>query len=143
MHNISILTDLPSDRHIYVGSIFVSESWWIVSVNSRAKGCRGERMFRDLCRKHGYTEVRRGQQYCGASGDADVIGLPCIHVEVKFVEKLNLRNAMDQSIRDKREGEIPIVAHKISRKPWLITMLADDWFTLYKFWNENKVGKKQ
>lgn len=112
-----------------------------MAVNSKKKGARGERLFRDVCKAHGFTDARRGAQYCGASGDADVIGLPCIHVEVKFVEKLNLRNAMDQSIRDKREGEIPIVAHKTSRKPWLITMLADDWFTLYKFWNENKVGK--
>ena len=27
-----------------------------------------------------------------------------------------------------------VVAHKTSRKPWLVTMLADDWFPLYKAW---------
>lgn len=103
-------------------------------INSKDKGKRGERLFRDLCKEHGFTEARRGQQYSGIAGDADIVGLPSIHAEVKFVEKLNLRSAMDQSINDKREGEIPIVAHKTSRKPWLITMLADDWFPLYKAW---------
>lgn len=103
-------------------------------INSKDKGKRGERLFRDLCKEHGFDEARRGQQYSGANGDADVVGLPNIHAEVKFVEKLNLRSAMDQSINDKREGELPIVAHKTSRKPWLITMLADDWFSLYKAW---------
>lgn len=105
-----------------------------MSINSKDKGKRGERLFRDLCKEHGFDEARRGQQYSGANGDADVVGLPNIHAEVKFVEKLNLRSAMDQSINDKREGELPIVAHKTSRKPWLITMLADDWFSLYKAW---------
>jgi hypothetical protein len=103
-------------------------------VNSRAKGARGERLFRDLCKKYGFEGARRGQQFSGANGDADVVGLPEIHVEVKFVEKLNLREAMEQSIRDKRDGELPIVAHKTSRNPWLITMPADDWFKLYCAW---------
>ncbi len=107
-------------------------------MNSKQKGARGERLFRDLCREQGYTEVYRGQQYCGANGNADVEGLPGIHTEVKFVERLNLREAMEQSIADKREGEIPIVAHKTSRKPWLITMRAEDWFTLYREWQSGE-----
>ena len=104
-------------------------------INSKAKGARGERSFRDLCRSHGWTGVRRTQQYCGNTGDAaDVVGLPGIHVEVKNVERLNLSDAMNQSIHDaEMEGKrnIPIVAHKKNREPWMITMLADDWFTLY------------
>lgn len=110
-------------------------------INSRAKGARGERLFRDLCKKHGFEEARRGQQFSGANGDADVVGLPSIHAEVKFVEKLNLRDAMEQSIRDKREGELPIVAHKTSRNPWLITMPADEWFEIYCVWLQQKENR--
>jgi len=40
--------------------------------NSRAKGARGERELSNLLKDHGYN-TRRGQQYCGANGDADVI----------------------------------------------------------------------
>lgn len=100
----------------------------------RDKGARGERLWRDECRKHGFDAERGCQLYQTGAEVADVIGLPSIHQEVKFVERLNLRNAMEQSIRDAHSWEFPIVAHKISRKPWLVTMRADDWFRLYDAW---------
>lgn len=84
-------------------------------------------------RENGY-QVRRGQQFSGANGDADVVGLPGIHIECKFVERLNLRDAMDQSIRDARVGEIPTVMHKKKYEDWLVTMRIDDFLALYKEW---------
>ncbi|MEG2651006.1 MAG: hypothetical protein RSA63_09055, partial [Eubacterium sp.] len=63
------------------------------AVNSRQKGARYERELAAAFRAHGF-DARRGQQYCGANGDADVVGLPGIHVEAKRVEKLNLYDAM-------------------------------------------------
>lgn len=53
---------------------------------------------------------------------------------VKFVERLNVRQAMEQSERDAVGDELPILAHKTSRKEWLVTMRADDWFLLYRPW---------
>ena len=109
-------------------------------VNSKAKGARGERMFRDLCREHGWSGVRRTQQYCGNTGDAaDVVGLPGIHVEVKNVERLSLTDAMAQSVHDTAEegkGNLPIVASKKNRQGWIISMRAEDWFKLYNAWAE-------
>ena len=103
---------------------------------SRSKGKRRERMWAKVCREQGFKDARRTQQFSGGTQDSsDVVGLDGIHIEVKFVEKLNLRNAMAQSENDAKasgKDEIPIVAHKISNKPWLVTMLANDWFTLYK-----------
>ncbi len=90
---------------------------------SREKGKRGERELAKLLRNYGY-EARRGQQYCGANGDADVVGLPCLHIECKWVEDLNLSDAMGQSERDAKQGEIPVVIHKKNRHPWLTTMSA-------------------
>ena len=88
-----------------------------------------------MCREHGFHAARRGVQYSGKEGQADdVVGLPGIHQEVKFVEKLNLRDAMEQSIRDALAaggGDIPIVAHKKSNCEWLVTMRAADWFRLF------------
>ncbi len=57
-------------------------------------------------------DCRRGQQYCGCSGAADVVGLPGIHIECKRVERLNLHDAMDQAVRDagalpEEEGRYP------------------------------------
>ena len=56
-------------------------------MNSREKGKRGERELAGELRRHGY-DARRGQQYCGANGDADVVGLPGLHIECKRVERL-------------------------------------------------------
>jgi Holliday junction resolvase len=100
-------------------------------MNSKQKGARGEREFAAVCREHGY-EARRGQQYNGIEGE-DVIGLPGIHIEVKRVERLNIEEAMSQSIGD-AQGNIPIVAHRKNNCEWLITMRAEDWFKLYKDW---------
>ena len=104
---------------------------------SRDKGARGERMWRDVCRSEGYDAERGCQMYDRGSDIADVIGLPGIHVEVKMVERLNVRDAMAQSIHDAEvegKGNIPIVAHKKSRRPWLVTLRAEDWFRLYREW---------
>jgi Holliday junction resolvase len=100
-------------------------------VNSRDKGARGEREFSRVCRDEGYDGARRGQQFSGIEG-SDVVGLPGIHIEVKRVESLNIGKAMAQSIRDAKQGEIPIVAHRKDREKWLITMRAEDWFCLFR-----------
>ena len=102
-------------------------------INSKRKGKRGELEFSNLCKEHGFN-TRRSQQYSGINGDADVVGLDGIHVEVKRVERLNISNAMQQAIRDSKEGEIPIVAHRKNRENWKVTMKLDDWFKFYKAW---------
>ena len=104
-------------------------------MNSRDKGKRGELEAAHVLKDYGY-DARRSQQYAGINSDADVVGLPGIHIEVKRVEKLNIENAMEQSVRDKREGEIPIVMHRKNRKPWLVTMPLDYWMLLYKAWEK-------
>lgn len=102
-------------------------------MNSKQKGARGERELAAIFRDHGYP-ARRGQQYCGVNGDADVIGLPGIHVECKRVEKLNLIDAVRQAVRDAKKGKIPVVFHRKDRSEWLVTMRLEDWFTLYREW---------
>ena len=101
-------------------------------INSRAKGAAGERELAGILRDHGYTDSRRGQQFCGRNGDADVVGLPHIHIEAKRVEHLNLDAAMEQSIRDARPGETPAVFHRKNRQPWKVTLLLDDFMKLYE-----------
>lgn len=99
-------------------------------MNSRQKGCRGERELAKKLREYGY-EARRGQQYSGASGDPDVTGLPGIHIECKRVERLNLEDAMAQSKHDARQGEIPTVMHRKNNCEWLVTMRLDDFMRMY------------
>ena len=105
--------------------------------NSREKGKRFERLVAGLFRSIGY-EARRGQQYCGANGDADVVGVPGIHIECKAVEKLNLYDAMSQAKADAREGELPVVIHKKNNCKVLVTMEFDDWAALYREWEAGR-----
>lgn len=102
-------------------------------MNSREKGKKGELELARKLREHGY-DCRRGQQYSGASGDADVIGLPGIHIECKRAQRLNLTDAMSQAIGGAREGEKPAVMHRKNHEKWMVTMLLDDWIELYREW---------
>lgn len=95
-------------------------------MNSRRKGADGERELANVLKRYGY-EARRGQQFSGANGDADVVGLPGVHVECKRVERLNLDAAMEQAARDAREGETPVVIHRKDRKKWKITFYLEDY----------------
>lgn len=100
-------------------------------VNSRNKGKRGEGMLRDFLNAHGY-DTRRGQQYCGANGDADVVGIDGMHIECKFTETLKPYDFVKQARDDAREDEIPVVFAKRSRRPWLVIMDANDFMELWK-----------
>lgn len=103
-------------------------------MNSREKGARGERELAARLRYLG-MDARRGQQYSGANGDADVVGLPGIHIECKRVERLNLEKAYDQSKRDAaRIGDIPTVMHRKNGGEWLVTLSLEHFLSLYKAW---------
>lgn len=107
-------------------------------MNSRQKGARGERELASILKSYGY-DTRRGQQYSGANGDADVVGLPGIHIECKGVEHLNLYDAMEQATRDARQGETPVVMHRKNNCKWLVTMwLEDDWIEMYREWGRTE-----
>ena len=114
-------------------------------MNSREKGKRGERQWRDELRANGYA-ARRGQQFSGSPDSPDVIcdGLPWAHFEVKLVERLDLYAAMDQARRDSG-GKAPFVAHRRNYWPWLVTMDADRFYRLLKVdltgqWAERMAG---
>lgn len=100
---------------------------------SREKGKRAERELARILRDYGY-DTRRGVQYNGADGSADVVGLPGIHIESKHVERLNIYDAMAQAISDAREGEIPAVFHRKNNDYWKVTMKLEDFMKIYKEW---------
>lgn len=104
-------------------------------MNSRNKGKRGELEVAHLLKEYGY-DARRSQQYAGINSDADVVGLPRIHLEIKRVEKLNIDEALSQSIRDAKDEEVPVVMHRKNRTEWKVTMRFADWIKMYKAWEE-------
>ena len=110
-------------------------------MNSRAKGAGGERELAHELEKYGYS-ARRGQQFCGANGDADVEGVPGLHIECKRVEHLNLYDAISQAKHDVKIGELPAVFHRKNNCKWLVTMELDDWMELYQEYYNNMKGEE-
>jgi hypothetical protein len=109
-------------------------------MNSRAKGCRGERELRDVLRAAGFTNARRGQQFSGSPESPDVIceELPTIHWECKRVEAGNPYKWMEQAQRD-AGVKIPVVAHKRNGQEWLGILSLSDLIRLLK--ESGRAGK--
>lgn len=99
-------------------------------MNSRQKGCRGEREVAEYLRSRGFP-ARRGQQFSGSPESPDVVcgGLAGFHLEVKRAEVLSLYPAMEQAVRD-AGGKVPTVWHRRNGKEWLVVMRAEDFLAL-------------
>ena len=112
--------------------------------SQQRKGAAGERELAAILGEYGYACDRGGSF---SMGDVpDLTGLPGIHIEVKRVEKLNVMEAMEQSIRDSERmaDGVPALFHRRNRKPWLVTMQLEDWILLYTKGRErDKFGTKK
>ena len=98
-------------------------------MNSKRKGNRAERELLRLLQSYGLNAHRNNQQYIGGIDNPDIsvkIGPVSVHVECKRVERLAMAAALRQAHRDANGHALPVVVHRRSREPWLITMeLAD------------------
>lgn len=98
-------------------------------VNSKKKGARGEREVAALLKSYGF-EARRGQQFSGSPDSPDVVhNIPNTHIEVKFRERLNLYDAIEQAQKDDPE-KTPVVFHRRKHKQWLTILYTDDFLKL-------------
>ena len=100
-------------------------------MNSRDKGCRGEREWAAFLTEHGY-QARRGQQFSGSPDSPDVVcpQLKDFHFEVKRTERLSLYKAMDQADHDSGGEQMPVVAHRKNQRDWLIILDAEDFMRI-------------
>lgn len=104
-----------------------------MAVNGKRKGKAGELELSRKLKEYGYN-VRRSVQYNGKAeeGEADLLGLPGLHIECKRVERLNIQEAMEQARRDSAEtGRIPAVFHRKNHCEWLVTMRLEDFMPMY------------
>jgi Holliday junction resolvase len=109
-------------------------------INSKRKGATGERELARKLREYGYN-ARRTVQYNGKAedGEADLKGLPGIHIECKRVEQLSLYKAIDQAKRDSAgSGKLPAVFHRKNNCEWVVAMPLDAFMQIYKEYELNK-----
>ena len=102
-----------------------------MATNGKRKGKEGELELAHKLKEYGY-DAKRSVQYNGKDGQADVLGLPNIHIECKRVEKLNIYDAIAQAKRDAKNGDMPTVFHRKNRCNWLVTMELDKFMEIYK-----------
>ena len=102
--------------------------------NSRDKGKRYERHVASLFKSEGFENARRSQQFCGANGDADIVGVRGLHIECKAREKMQLYDWISQSKSEAKNGDLPVVIHKKNHCNDLVTMEFSDWIKLYREW---------
>ena len=86
------------------------------------KGKNGERELAKVLNSLGFAMAQRGAQRKGGEDSPDVLFIQAVHIECKRVETLDLRSALEQSIRDAGPNKIPTVFHRKNRMPWLITV---------------------
>lgn len=98
-------------------------------MNSRAKGCVGEREAATFLRGIGFT-ARRGQQFAGGPDSPDVIveELPSVHFEVKrdarvCFERNEFELAWQQAIEDAR-GRAVALLWRGNNQVWRLTFAA-------------------
>ena len=108
-------------------------------MNSRDKGGRGEREWRDILNKTFHTKYARTPMsgaFEGLKGDVRKLHdapktiADDFHWEIKRVEKLNIHSAMRQSIRDSRPPSIPCVPFRKNSEDWMICLRSSDFLSL-------------
>ena len=110
-------------------------------VNGKRKGKAGELELARKLKEHGYGDARRSVQYNGKEeeGQADLLGLPGLHIECKRTEKLSLYDAVNQAKRDsKGKDQIPAVFHRRNRCEWLVIIPLDDFMKIYREWEAGR-----
>ena len=100
-----------------------------MTINSRAKGARGEREFAQYLRDHGWA-ARRGQQFSGSPDSPDVVtDVPGVHFEVKRVEKGSVYPWLTQAKADAGD-KIAVVAHRRNNEAWIAILPMSDLMEL-------------
>lgn len=95
-------------------------------MNSREKGCRGEREGSKFWSSVWGVLARRGQQRSGSPDSPDVIhDMAGVHVEVKRCERGNPYVWMKQAVRDAGYN-IPVVIHRRNHNDWLLIVRLQD-----------------
>lgn len=90
--------------------------------SQRERGKRGEREAAKAVQDALGIQARRGVQYKGGEDSPDIAtSVPGVHWEVKFVEREQVRAWMAQAEQDAR-GQVPVLLHRKSRAPWLVTI---------------------
>ena len=101
--------------------------------SQRAKGATGEREFCSYLNEHLGCETKRNLMQTREGGCdtwLQIAGSLSCAIEIKRVERLQLRAAVDQVLAV--DADMHAVAHRTNGKPWLVTMPIESWVQLVR-----------
>ena len=101
-----------------------------MSINSRAKGKRGELEIVKILAPF-WPEVCRNLDQFGANKQ-DALGTPGVHWQIKYVEALNIWKALNQAITESDPKDVPVVAFRRNRTPWYAALELDELIPLLR-----------
>lgn len=107
-----------------------------MSKTSRNKGKAGEREAVNKLREQWpRLDLRRGWQTRKGNDESDIVGVPGVHLEVKYQQPFKLGSGLAQAIRDAKPSAVPVcmgrrVKRGLQGEPWCVAMAFDDWARL-------------
>lgn len=109
--------------------------------NSRRKGKDAELEAKDELNRLFGTDCRRSQQFCGKAGDADVVGLEGIFIEVKRRQSFSIDKTLETCAVDIAGGDfevrpVPLILHRKDDTQWKATIPLNDLPALVERLNE-------
>jgi uncharacterized protein (UPF0216 family) len=102
-----------------------------VSINSRAKGARGEREFIERHLLEHWPQARRNLDQFGED-KRDCIRVAGVHWQIKRTERLELWAAIHQAEQEASPLDVPIVAFRRNRSRWYCVLEADELIALLR-----------
>jgi Holliday junction resolvase len=90
----------------------------------RAKGAEAEREVARILTAAGFPASRNARN--GLSAEDVSHQIPGVWLEVKRRERLNVSEAMNQARAGAAAGQVPMIVHRRSREPWLVTLPLTD-----------------
>ena len=104
-----------------------------MGARSKRKGSEGEREFLQLLKSAGIEAKRNDQMFIGGVDNPDIsarIGGRAFHFEVKRTERFRLYDAVEQAQSDANGHRVPVVAHRMNRRPWVVVLSLEDFLKL-------------
>ena len=114
-------------------------------MNSKRKGNDGEREFLQHLKNRGIDAQRNDQMFKSGKDNPDIsakIGGRAIHFEVKRTERFRLYEALEQAKRDADGRRMPVVAHRMNRKPWVVVLTLEDFLGIMKGFDYSDLEKE-
>lgn len=103
-----------------------------MTINQRSKGRAGEQEVVRIMKAEGYAAERGWQSRGGGEDNADVNGVPGVHIEVKRTERFEPYHWLAQAQRDAGAEQLPVVLHRRNKQPWMAILPLEFFLQLIK-----------